>query len=41
VAGDVSKIEKAFGSLVKENSIHLKGVMSRKKEIVPPLERVF
>ncbi len=38
--GDISKIEKAFGKSVKENSVYL-NVMSRKKEVVPPLERVF
>ncbi|ODS37514.1 MAG: manganese-dependent inorganic pyrophosphatase [Candidatus Altiarchaeales archaeon WOR_SM1_79] len=39
--GDISKIEEAFGKPVEENSVYLKGVMSRKKEIVPPLERAF
>ncbi len=39
--GDTSKIEGAFNKKVEGNSVYLKNVMSRKKEIVSPLERVF
>jgi len=39
--GDVGKVESAFGKLVEGNRVYLDGVMSRKKEIVPDLERVF
>jgi len=34
-------IEKAFGKKPKENTLYLKGVMSRKKQIIPPLTRLF
>jgi len=32
-------VEKAFGTTLKNNSLYLPGVVSRKKQIVPPLER--
>ncbi|RLI95736.1 MAG: manganese-dependent inorganic pyrophosphatase [Candidatus Altiarchaeales archaeon] len=41
VVGMTDKVEKAFGKKVKNNRVYLKGVMSRKKEIVPPLEGIF
>lgn len=41
VMDDVSIMEKAFGKLPKENSIWLGGVMSRKKQVVPPLEKAL
>ena len=34
-------IEKAFGKKPKENTLYLKGVMSRKKQIIPPLTKLF
>ena len=34
-------IEKAFGKKPKENTLYLRGVMSRKKQIIPPLTRIF
>jgi len=39
--GDASKIEKAFNKKVSGNSVYLEGVMSRKKQVVPFLEKVF
>ena len=39
--GQTGYVEKALGKKVKNNSVYLKGVMSRKKQVVPPLERVF
>ncbi len=41
VADDYAPIEKAFGKNVENGAIWLPGVMSRKKQIVPPLEKVF
>lgn len=41
VVGKTQKAEAAFGKPVKDDSIYLKGVLSRKKQIVPPLENVF
>ena len=41
VADDYKPIEKAFGKKVEGGAIWLPGVMSRKKQIVPPLEKVF
>ncbi|RJX16301.1 manganese-dependent inorganic pyrophosphatase [Candidatus Bathyarchaeota archaeon] len=38
---DPSIVKKAFGKELKENSVWLEGVMSRKKQVVPPLEKVF
>ncbi|KKP70177.1 manganese-dependent inorganic pyrophosphatase [candidate division CPR3 bacterium GWF2_35_18] len=39
--GETEIIEKAFHKKVAENSVYLKNVMSRKKDIVPPLEKAF
>jgi manganese-dependent inorganic pyrophosphatase len=39
--GDIEKVEMAFNTKVKENCIYLKNVMSRKKDIVPKIEKVF
>lgn len=38
VVGDKELVEKAFKTTVENNSIYLKDVMSRKKQIIPPLE---
>lgn len=40
-AGDPAIIEKAFAKKPENNSVYLEGVMSRKKQIVPELERAF
>jgi len=40
-AGDPGIIEKAFGKKPEGNSLWLPGVMSRKKQIAPPLEKSF
>ena len=34
-------IEKAFGEKVASNSVTLKGVVSRKKQIIPPLTKAI
>lgn len=39
--GKIEKVEEAFNLKAKENCIYLKNVMSRKKDIVPKIERVF
>lgn len=39
--GEINYLEKAFGKKLKNNSIYLRGVMSRKKEILPPLMKAF
>lgn len=41
VVGDKSKAEEAFKKPVKNHSIYLDGTMSRKKDVVPFIERVF
>lgn len=41
VAGDIRKVEKAFGKKAENNSVYLKGVMSRKKDVAPFIEKVF
>lgn len=38
---DPSVVEKAFGKKLSGRSVWLPGVMSRKKQMVPPLERAF
>ncbi len=35
------RIERAFGAKIEDNKMHLPGVVSRKKQIVPPLEKEF
>jgi len=40
-AGKIEYLEKAFGKRVEENVLSLPGVMSRKKQIVPPLMETF
>lgn len=40
-AGDPAMIEKAFGQKPEGDSIWLPGVMSRKKQVAPPLEKAF
>jgi len=39
--GEINYLEKAFRKKVVENVLYLPGVMSRKKQIVPPLMKVF
>ncbi|HOB90230.1 MAG TPA: manganese-dependent inorganic pyrophosphatase, partial [Candidatus Colwellbacteria bacterium] len=39
--GDPEVVEKAFGVKPENNAIYLPGVMSRKKQIVPNLEKAF
>lgn len=39
--GEINYLEKAFGKKVENNSLYLPGVMSRKKQVVPPLMKVF
>lgn len=34
-------VEKAFNKKLSDGSVYIKGVLSRKKQIVPPLEKVF
>ncbi|MBS7288631.1 MAG: hypothetical protein KIH01_07795 [Candidatus Freyarchaeota archaeon] len=34
-------VERAFGKKVKDGSVYLEGVMSRKKQVVPPVEKAF
>lgn len=41
VSDDESVVEKAFGAAVKDGSVYLDGVMSRKKQVVPNLEKAF
>ncbi len=41
VADDMAPFETAFGTKFEENAAWLPGVMSRKKQVVPPLERVL
>ncbi len=40
-AGDSAVVERAFGAAPLNGSLLLPGVMSRKKQVVPPLERAF
>lgn len=39
--GETDLIEKAFSKKVQENSVYLENVMSRKKDIIPPLEKTI
>lgn len=41
VSDDMTVIEQAFGVSVEEGKAWLEGVLSRKKQVVPPLEKVF
>jgi len=41
VSDDASVVEKAFGKAPQDGKVWLDGVMSRKKQVVPPLEKVF
>ncbi len=41
VSDDPSVVEKAFGVAVKGDSVWLDGVLSRKKQVVPPFEKAF
>jgi len=39
--GEINYLEKAFSKKVVNNSLYLPGVMSRKKQVVPPLMKAF
>ncbi|MEM3391805.1 MAG: DHHA2 domain-containing protein, partial [Archaeoglobaceae archaeon] len=41
VTDDPKVVEKAFGKKLEGRSVWLPGVMSRKKQVVPPLEKAF
>ncbi len=41
VTDDASVVEKAFGKALEGRTVWLDGVMSRKKQMVPPLEKAF
>jgi len=41
VTDDASVVERAFGKKLEGKSVWLDGVMSRKKQVVPPLEKAF
>ena len=34
-------VVKAFGKEIKDNSVHLPNVLSRKKQVVPPIEKAL
>ena len=42
-AGDNAKnvVESAFGEKERDNGVYLKGVMSRKKQLIPPIMAVL
>jgi len=40
-SGETEYIAKAFGKEVKNNSVYIEGMMSRKKDVVPALEKAF
>jgi manganese-dependent inorganic pyrophosphatase len=39
--GGLRVVEKAFGQTIQDNAVYLPGVMSRKKQVVPPISRVI
>lgn len=39
--GDIEKVEMAFNAKVEENCVYLKNIMSRKKDVVPKIEKIF
>jgi len=41
VVGEEEKVGEIFGIELENNSVWISGLMSRKKQIVPPLEKVF
>ena len=41
VSDDPAVVEKAFGVKVGGDSVWLEGVLSRKKQVVPPFEKAF
>lgn len=41
IADDESIIEKAFGKKLEDNEVWLPGVMSRKKQVIPPIENLM
>lgn len=41
IVDDESVVEKAFGKKLENNKVWLDGVMSRKKQVVPPLENAY
>jgi len=40
-SGDKNIIEKAFSVRTENNKTYIKGLMSRKKQLVPPLEKIL
>ena len=41
VSDDVTLVEQAYGVTPENNKVWLDGVLSRKKQVVPPLQTVF
>ena len=41
VAGNIVKVEEAFGKKVENDRVLLPGVMSRKKQVVPKIEEAY
>lgn len=41
LGSELDKVEKAFNSNIKNNEIKLEGIVSRKKQVVPPLSKIF
>ncbi len=41
VTGDTKLVEEAFNEKVSNNSVYLPGVMSRKKQVIPKLEKIL
>jgi len=41
IVDDESVVEKAFGKKLENNKVWLDGVMSRKKQVIPPLEKAY
>ena len=39
--GRTRAVERAFGTSLREHAVYLPGVLSRKKQVVPPLARGF
>ena len=39
--GELGRVEEAFGKRVEKNEVYLENVMSRKKDVVPKLQKVF
>ena len=41
ITDDAGVVDKAFGKSLEGRTVWLPGVMSRKKQMVPPLEKAF